>query len=411
MRWRLELMEYDYEICYKAGKTNEVADCLSRIPYPEVSKESMPEMVLYRIDAGIHISNNSKVNILQDISATINVTTRSSVKNKYLEFEKQSRDLNKIITEVTDVPEDFLVIQIDQVKNALKNVNVKDMLINNFINVTVDKNFQNHPEKLKKFEDIVEVCSKLKKFNICIKINKQNVLNHSLIINQLKFVFQGTRFVLVLMKETEQNNCYENRPESQPNEHKRSDITEQLEISKGFEDRLDNLNQSPLQNELDLYNLLREKNYENFIKFKNNYDINSLRSQVFDTLESIEHASNNILKVYFDRKEEIQCFDSCENFKFTIKNSNIYILIRKSYQLLMSEIFKILMEIQSFCLKNHFKKCAIANVSTNSINHSSLLSKLMVKYIFANCPIIHQGILQWLTKDEEIQKVLIIINL
>lgn len=31
MRWRLKLEEYDYEIIYKAGKTNVNADALSRI--------------------------------------------------------------------------------------------------------------------------------------------------------------------------------------------------------------------------------------------------------------------------------------------------------------------------------------------------------------------------------------------
>lgn len=31
MRWRLKLEEYDYEIIYKAGKTNVNVDALSRI--------------------------------------------------------------------------------------------------------------------------------------------------------------------------------------------------------------------------------------------------------------------------------------------------------------------------------------------------------------------------------------------
>lgn len=41
-RWAVLLQGYKYEIHYKPGKKNEVADALSRRPYPETS-ESLPE--------------------------------------------------------------------------------------------------------------------------------------------------------------------------------------------------------------------------------------------------------------------------------------------------------------------------------------------------------------------------------
>ena len=49
MRWRLRLEEYDYEIQYKKGKGNQVADTLSRLhPLKVTSNERFPNKIRVR---------------------------------------------------------------------------------------------------------------------------------------------------------------------------------------------------------------------------------------------------------------------------------------------------------------------------------------------------------------------------
>ena len=42
-RWALCLQDYDIDIDYRAGKANQNADCLSRIPEPDDDKTTQPE--------------------------------------------------------------------------------------------------------------------------------------------------------------------------------------------------------------------------------------------------------------------------------------------------------------------------------------------------------------------------------
>ena len=42
MRWRLWLMEFDYEIFYRPGSVHQVPGALSRVPRPEKDNEDVP---------------------------------------------------------------------------------------------------------------------------------------------------------------------------------------------------------------------------------------------------------------------------------------------------------------------------------------------------------------------------------
>ena len=42
-RWALCLQDYDIDIEYRSGKTNQNADCLSRIPEPDSNTKTQPE--------------------------------------------------------------------------------------------------------------------------------------------------------------------------------------------------------------------------------------------------------------------------------------------------------------------------------------------------------------------------------
>lgn len=128
MRWRLKLLEYDYDIEYRKGKDNKVADALSRVEIHPLENESiignpdneenrvendfptlddLLELDLDPIDPPDSINepqpSTSKINIISDVNITPQVvekpvsstdTVHSAVENPILEIPISDRAIN-----------------------------------------------------------------------------------------------------------------------------------------------------------------------------------------------------------------------------------------------------------------------------------------------------------------------------
>lgn len=79
MRWKIELLDYEFDIIHKPGASNKVADCLSRIDYSKDLKESMLE---------------------KDEIKNVNITTRSKTAKEVL--HALDWEANQIETEIYD---------------------------------------------------------------------------------------------------------------------------------------------------------------------------------------------------------------------------------------------------------------------------------------------------------------------
>jgi len=101
IRWRLKLAEYEYEIKYKAGKTNVNADALSRNPVEEIvnkEKNSKPEQRIYPLE--IFDSDDEPLFETQPketdpvSEAPVPATDKRSVNTREKGIELQVRDEN-----------------------------------------------------------------------------------------------------------------------------------------------------------------------------------------------------------------------------------------------------------------------------------------------------------------------------
>lgn len=95
IRWRQRLLQYDFKICYKKGKSNLVADGLSRI---QISPEKV-FLIANNVEPSRHFKRCNLTPILQNDSIKVFAVTRniqkiqdSSAIEKYLTFLEEAKD-------------------------------------------------------------------------------------------------------------------------------------------------------------------------------------------------------------------------------------------------------------------------------------------------------------------------------
>ena len=86
MRWRLRLMEFDYEIVYRPGRVHQVPDALSRLPQPEDA-----EGVADDVDDTIPT-------FLKDVADIVGVVTRSQSQSQVEDAPQEATDLDDVWT-------------------------------------------------------------------------------------------------------------------------------------------------------------------------------------------------------------------------------------------------------------------------------------------------------------------------
>ena len=94
MRWRLRLMEFDYEIVYRPGRVHQVPDVLSRLSHPEPagSEKDLGEIddtiPTFRTDVSEFVVGWS-----HGVSPSLKSTTETRYRNRVLKHLQTARYL------------------------------------------------------------------------------------------------------------------------------------------------------------------------------------------------------------------------------------------------------------------------------------------------------------------------------
>lgn len=95
VRWRLQLLEYDFEIIYKKGSQNVIADALTRADASFNHNESLPE-TNFKCPKSENPHNDFNIQLIFKLDAQTSFTTVSPFKHKIRkEYRKPSFDFNE----------------------------------------------------------------------------------------------------------------------------------------------------------------------------------------------------------------------------------------------------------------------------------------------------------------------------
>ena len=414
LRWRLRLQEYDYEVQYIPGKSNLVADALSRdnrhlidfsknVPIHEILSDSESN-----IDDMFNefLLNNLNNNIINH-NIKYNSGSLFEAQNNFAHCISKDFRLSKgIALDIKLKFPEVMQLSIDKTYSEIGSVIIQKINDEKFSEiyhlVTKGKYFEK-PTYKSLFESLVN----LKKYLLSNNIKELNIpkigsgcdkLNWNFIESMLKFIFSSCDIVV---------NVYTNKQ----TDSNKINILNFSTLSKDDESEVNNTSTDIIQDEIDQgfpsysSNDLAIDYFSEFLDTFNNSTITN--ENIFETNDNIDSCNDPIavvmssdLNFLENNYEYLDKFELEKHIKTSLtpgniyhiefKNKHIYLPISKENYWNCStyeNLFHLLIKLKNRLVKDKVKSISIPKFGHSYDNLKWNLIKEIIKYVFINSEI------------------------